>query len=378
MKRCMQLSFMSILLLSCLSIWARDIKVVIASQNAHKIQAVSNAFKDKFLDDNIQFIVYKTASLIPEQPIGKDVALKGAQNRLNGIEHDAILSDYCIAIESYIEQSPSTASWYDVGLILLRDASQPGKDMILLTKPTHIPHQFIQLAAQMSDATKITAAGYPVTIGQAIASSFTDRTIDSHDWHSQPEFGGVSRHELLQEALFKALHVQEINELKHQIVTYPDFPKPGILFSDFLPILSNAKTFGICIDLLASYYKTKNISAVVGLESRGFILGAALAHKLGIGFVPVRKPGKLPGPVFSVSYQKEYGSDTLVISQSALQKSQRVLIIDDLIATGGSARAAIDLVKLAGGVPVEFVSLLQIKELAEMAKLSIPSFNLID
>src|SRR5690606_5255177 len=124
--------------------------------------------------------------------------------------------------------------------------------------------------------------------------------------------------------------------------------------------------------------KRLNIEKIVGLESRGFILGAALAHELHIGFVPMRKAGKMPGEVFEASYEKEYGVDTFVLSKQALLPRQRVLIIDDLIATGGSAKAAIDLVHLAQGEVVEFVSLLEIPSLKGRSKLHVPSFNLLD
>lgn len=177
---------------------------------------------------------------------------------------------------------------------------------------------------------------------------------------------------------FKTLHKADIALLKSQIALYPDFPKPGILFEDFFPLCSNEKAFKLCIDLLAERYKTQNIDVIVGLESRGFILGSALAYKLGVAFVPIRKPGKLPGLTYSVSYEKEYGLDTLTISKTALKKNQRVLIIDDLIATGGTAKAGIELVTLAGGIPVEFASILEVKELGGRKKLSIPSFNLLD
>jgi adenine phosphoribosyltransferase len=182
----------------------------------------------------------------------------------------------------------------------------------------------------------------------------------------------------LQDTLCKALHAEQLQFLKSLVAIYPNFPKPGITFANFLPISHNAQAFAMTIDMLAQRYKAQNISAIVGLESRGFILGAALAYELGVSFVPVRKPGKLPGAIYSVDYQKEYGFDTLVIAQDALSSDDRVIIIDDLIATGGSARAAIELVSFTGAQVVEFVSLLQVDELQEQVHLSVPRFNLID
>lgn len=369
-------SFLNILLiLGFFELAARDIHVVIASKNAHKLAAVGGAFVARFPGDALIFTACSSVSGVPEQPVGKEIALRGARNRVQSLSPERVsCADYVVAIENYIEQSPVTGAWSDSGLVLIQDSAQAA-EFVALTKETSVPEKYVALAQA---AGLVAQEGYSVTIGQMIQESCVDKVIDGHDWHREPEFGGISRAQLLQDALFKALHAQEIDLLKSHIVQYPDFPKQGILFSDFLPILGDAQAFALCIDLLAERYKMYNISAVVGLESRGFILGAALAYKLGIRFVPVRKPGKLPGPTYSVIYKKEYGSDTLVIAQSALQKGQRVLIIDDLIATGGSARAAIELVTVAGGVPVEFVTLLQLKELAHQARLPIPAFNLID
>lgn len=376
----MSLNFLMILL-QLTGMQARPKRIVVASESRQKVEAVHAAFSERFAPDTIQIITYKTFSRIPEQPVGRDVALKGARNRLEGISNDVLLllaADYVVSIESYIEHYQDTSAWVDRGLIICKDLSQPQHEIVALTQPTFIPAHFVQLAQQMSGAESVTPEGYSITVGKAIQATFADRNIDPQDWHRETEFGGASRQQLLQNALFKMLHEQEIQFLMSKIVKYPDFPKPGIVFADFLPILQDAQTFKVCIDLLYERYKTKEISAIVGLESRGFIMGAALAYKLGVSFVPVRKSGKLPGQIYSINYEKEYGSDTLTISQQALQANQRVVIIDDLIATGGSARAAIDLVRFAGGMPVEFVSLLQVDACAEKAKLSIPAFNLLD
>lgn len=361
--------------------FADNIKVVVASQNPIKTSAVREAFQEQFPSDNIDIFEYKSESGIPEQPIGNLTAIRGANNRLQSVPQEVISSaNYSVSVENYIEQTESKHTWNDIGLILVNDLSQTNaeKEKIVLTQPVQIPEHFVNLAKELSPASQITDEGYPITVGEAIQKCFKDKSVNPHDWHREPEFGGISRLRLIKEGVFKALNAKDIAYLKSQIVTYKDFPKPGILFQDFLPIMINEKSFKICIDLLYNRYKNKDIKAVVGLESRGFILGSALAYKLGVGFIPVRKPGKLPGPIYTVSYEKEYGSDTLSISQSALGKNQRVLIIDDLIATGGTAKAAIELVKMANGEPVEFASILEIKELEGRGKLGIPSFNLID
>jgi len=133
------------------------------------------------------------------------------------------------------------------------------------------------------------------------------------------------------------------------IVDVPDFPKPGITFKDITPVLSNGQAFAEVTGAFADRWRDAGLDAVVGIESRGFIFGASLAHELGIGMVIVRKPGKLPRETFKVSYDLEYGSDTLEIHKDSFAPGAKVLIIDDVLATGGTAAACVELVQNAGG-----------------------------
>jgi adenine phosphoribosyltransferase len=137
--------------------------------------------------------------------------------------------------------------------------------------------------------------------------------------------------------------------LKGLIRTVPDFPKPGILFYDITTLLKDPKGFAALIDALAQYYIDKDIDLVLGIEARGFIFGPALAYRLNAGFVPVRKPRKLPGPTARVTYDLEYGSDSLEIHVDAIEPGQRVVVVDDLLATGGTMEATIKLVQQLGG-----------------------------
>lgn len=137
--------------------------------------------------------------------------------------------------------------------------------------------------------------------------------------------------------------------LEKSIRNIPDFPKPGILFRDVTTLIQNKAAFKKSIDLLAKKYKGKKIDKIVGVEARGFIFGAALAHKIGAGFVPVRKKGKLPYKTISTTYELEYGTDTLEIHKDAIASGEKVLIIDDLLATGGTVKAVVDLVKQLQG-----------------------------
>lgn len=137
--------------------------------------------------------------------------------------------------------------------------------------------------------------------------------------------------------------------LKSRIRHVPDFPKPGILFYDVTTLLRDPQGFRLAVDSMASPYKERPIDVVVGIESRGFILGSAVADRIGAGFVPVRKLGKLPSATVRATYALEYGNDSLEMHQDGVGRDQRVLIVDDLLATGGTARATVDLVKQLGG-----------------------------
>ena len=129
----------------------------------------------------------------------------------------------------------------------------------------------------------------------------------------------------------------------------PDFPKPGILFYDITTLLKDAQAFRAIADELTERYRGQGIAKVIGIESRGFIMGGTLAARLGAGFVPVRKPGKLPADIFEVKYNLEYGSNSLAIHRDAVAVGERVLIVDDLLATGGTAAATVHLIQQLGG-----------------------------
>jgi adenine phosphoribosyltransferase len=140
-----------------------------------------------------------------------------------------------------------------------------------------------------------------------------------------------------------------MDDLKKLIREIPDYPKPGILFYDLTTLLQDPRGFHSLVDRLCEHYNGKKVDLVAGIEARGFIFAPALAYRLGAGFVPIRKPRKLPSKTVSVTYELEYGSDQLEIHQDAVKPGQRVLLCDDLLATGGTASAAIELVRKLGG-----------------------------
>jgi adenine phosphoribosyltransferase len=148
--------------------------------------------------------------------------------------------------------------------------------------------------------------------------------------------------------------------LKAKIREVPDFPKPGILFYDITTLLREPEGFRLAIDTLANPYKDDAVDVVVGVESRGFILAAAVADRLGAGFVPVRKPGKLPAKALSESFHLEYGSDALEIHEDAVKPGQKVLVVDDVLATGGTARATATLVRRLGAELIGMAFLIEL------------------
>lgn len=150
------------------------------------------------------------------------------------------------------------------------------------------------------------------------------------------------------------------NSLMTSIRSVPDFPKKGIVFRDITTLLKDPAAFARSIDLFTDRYRSMNIAKVVSVESRGFIFGAPLAYRLGAGFVPVRKPGKLPAPTASESYALEYGTDTVEIHLDAIRRGDRVLVLDDLLATGGTISAACRLVERLGGSVVGLAFLIEL------------------
>lgn len=144
------------------------------------------------------------------------------------------------------------------------------------------------------------------------------------------------------------------------IVDIPDYPEPGVIFKDITPLFADAEALHAVVDTMAEHYADKGITKIVGAEARGFMLGAPIAYKLGCGFVPARKPGKLPRATYSEKYALEYGTDELQIHQDALDESDRVVIIDDLIATGGTCVATAKLIEKAGAEVVGFGFILEL------------------
>jgi adenine phosphoribosyltransferase len=163
-------------------------------------------------------------------------------------------------------------------------------------------------------------------------------------------------------------------DLSPLIRDVPDFPKPGIVFKDITPLLSNREALAYVVHVTAAHFAGLSITKVVGIESRGFICAPAVALGLGVGFVPVRKPGKLPWKCYEESYSLEYGADRLEVHVDALSPGDRVLLVDDVLATGGTMAAALRLVRKCGATPIGCAFLVDLTTLGGAAKLDVPCF----
>ena len=165
--------------------------------------------------------------------------------------------------------------------------------------------------------------------------------------------------------------------LKNKIRTIPDFPKPGILFRDITTLLADPKGFDSVIDHFVEHYQEEKIDLIVGIESRGFIVGAPLALRLGKGFIPVRKSGKLPGPTHRVKYKLEYGTDLVEVHQDAIKSGSRILMVDDLLATGGTMEASSRLIEKAGGIIIGYAFVIELIDLEGRKRLDKPVYSLV-
>ena len=156
------------------------------------------------------------------------------------------------------------------------------------------------------------------------------------------------------------MNTAKLDALKSSIRDVPDFPKQGIIFKDITTLLQDADLFGQAIDILYQSVEGMKIDAIAAIESRGFIFGSVLAYKLGIGFIPIRKPGKLPAEVFSEEYALEYGTDTIEIHKDAISPGQKILLVDDLLATGGTALASCNLIEKSGATIESILFLIEL------------------
>lgn len=182
-------------------------------------------------------------------------------------------------------------------------------------------------------------------------------------------------------ALIMTAKEQQLQLIKESIAAIPDYPKEGVLFRDITTLLNNPAAYQATIDLLVEHYKNSGVTKIVGTEARGFLFGAPVALRLGVGFVPVRKKGKLPREVLSMTYDLEYGTDTLEIHKDSIQPEDKVLVIDDLLATGGTVEATVKMIKQLGASVIDAAFVICLPDLGGIERLAqqgIHSYSLVE
>nr|CBA71681.1 adenine phosphoribosyltransferase [Arsenophonus nasoniae] len=186
---------------------------------------------------------------------------------------------------------------------------------------------------------------------------------------------------ILSMMIIMMVNEKKIQFIKDSIETIPDYPIPGVLFRDITTLLDNPAAYQATIDLLVEHYKNKGITKIVGTEARGFLFGAPVALRLGVGFVPVRKEGKLPRATLRQNYELEYGSDTLEIHKESISAKDNVLVVDDLLATGGTIEATVRLIRQLGGKVNEAAFIICLPDLGGIERLKkqgVNCFNLVE
>ena len=357
---------------------AKSLRVGVASENPLKIAAVEQGLMQAF-GVPVTVVGCKTKSTMPNQPTGPTAGYTGAHARIFYWEHNCQPEggfDYVVAIESFVDTETDWSAYegkaaYDQAVIVMKDLKKEITEYWPSAR-TYFDLRFLDEARQISSIDE--DYGCSTTVGTILAGEFG---LDPLDWHKDPRFGGKSRQSILTEAMVSGLHQNIFEFTDPYVERTPNFPKPGITFFDIFSVLRQPHLWNLSMNHLYERFKDEKIDAVVGLDARGFIIGQALASKLGVAFVPVRKQGKLPGPTIKYRYETEYSHDVFEMSSKSLASEQRVLIADDLLATGGTATAAIELVRKLGATVVGFVTFMELKDLGARAKLDVPVTSLL-
>ena len=308
---------------------------------------------------NYDLSYFDCENVLPEQPEGIDCGYYFAYERI-------ILARQKLGIEfNEYDRVYSIENGYSFGkdicyIILLSDNN-------VYASHSHDVAVDPQIYGKLSDQIMVKyqhLSGYNKTIGEFYHDR--DNSIDPKNWHTV--VGHDRKHQIvtvLNSFSSEWQFTKIITSLKNAYIMHPDFPKKGVLFADVFPLIADPTLFSQLMGFIEHQYNFTKIDLVIGLEERGFILGAALAERLHAGFIPVRKAGKLPGEAERVEYSNEYDTDAFEMQKTDNLKGKRVLIIDDLIATGGSLRAAVELVNKLGGKIVDSLVLKEVKGLLD-------------
>ena len=350
--------------------------VLLVSESAVKVEAFEKAY------GVTPVTIAVSGDVNPEQPVGRTETLVCCKRRIesviemkdhpNVLEHELKQYDYLVAIENGIVQDTTTekTKCYDFVYVVIYDTK---KRVYYCMSGGHFQFNGM-LWADTRPGEDDNCLGWPITIGETVAEKYG---YNPKNWSKDYDYYGAARDrvDLIADVLkrrspFKPLALRPM-DLRVNINYIPDHPIKGVLFQDLTPIWSNGTLNMLLFKEIRSTVSSQfsGFDVIVGLESRGFGIGHALATQLGKGFVMVRKPGKLVGPVYSVSYEKEYGSDTVELQCNAIPKGSRVLIVDDLLATGGSLWAACQLVAKVPDVKiVGCFTILRVRKLVKAAK----------
>jgi adenine phosphoribosyltransferase len=356
-----------------------EIRISLASTSSTKKEAVEEIFRTLFPNRTVRVESVNAPSEVAQQPVVERFGVRGAENRLEYAQKNAhnkndaeslyVEPDYWIAIENYIDPSSSdSGQWLDRAVVIVQKKNR--LPVTEFSPSVLFPANF---AAEAKNKTPVNyvhfASGFAVTVGSLIQTEFAARgeNVSAYDWQSH--FGGHSRRKLLQMAVSRAI-------IKSEVEAVSDFPKKGILFRDISTLLYNPEIFRAVTHLIALEYEDKEIDVIAGLDARGFILGAPIALKMNKPFIPVRKKGKLPKPTHQKSYLTEYSEDGIEISVGDL-KGKTVLIIDDLLATGGTLKATEEMFNDAGADTIYSAAMIELLGLNGQSVLSSPFFSLI-
>lgn len=356
--------------------------IVLSTSNVKQIAFEKSKLYTFF--KNIKFVsvddIIKTNNFkcLPSQPVNNSGKIC-ANIRIDYYEKVFGTKDMVIAIENYVLDTSGDDTCSDICHVAVSfNGKRYDYSSVDCQKCALFPTKYFKSLGEIN-TTSYAASGYDITIGQLVMN---DTGIDIEklkNLHNASStnwiriFNEFDRVEQIVETL-NLINFEDI--VKDQILKHHDFPKPGITFKNILPLFSNAFTQNMLIELSLNKLSSYRPDYVIGLESRGFIFGAILANKLNCGFVPIRKAGKLPDNVYSVEYKKEYGSDKFEISKYAIPNNTNILIVDDLLATGGTFKAALDLVANFKPKTIKLMVIDTIVECYDMAKATLGNYNM--
>jgi len=356
------------------------LKVILTSESPLKTTVVRDALKSSLCDDYEITFVNTDNVKKPPQPVN-DGTLTSSLKRIIHVQKYLNPGDkyIIISIENGIYTDSQTSSGIsDICLVVLvsHDGFSVSHKSYEIDLPVKYYNEAVIATSQDYDLKHL---GLSVTAGEMIHREFND--VDPKNWMKDPKFGSHDRYHQIMDPLTKCISDYKRHLLKSNILYFDNFPKPGVRFKDLSGILQDPILLHYLVDCLVERvtkeFKGTNIDKIVGLDSRGFIVGPILAYRLGAGFVMARKHGKLPAKALTVEYGTEYSKDSIEIMPDVIKPSENVIIVDDLVATGGSLDAAKQLIQGVKGNIIGTCCILQVDALVHLAREKLNSTPLI-